>query len=162
MVGDYLKTQPANALKVKELAQQLMQILSRNSHHRDGGEPYKAAQRVTMLAYEIGAVPCWNCKSGKDRTGMLDAEIKREAISQHQGQPLSLPATPLDEKNQQLFQQVLLNGGNNEIQAYNTSASGNKVLINIPVSALKLSYDQRIGDTQVWKETQGLSRLVKG
>jgi len=162
MVGDYLKTQPANALKVNELAQQLMQILSRNSHHRDGGEPYKAAQRVTMLAYEIGAVPCWNCKSGKDRTGMLDAEIKREAISQHQGQPLSLPATPLDEKNQKLFQQVLLNGGNNEIQAYNTSASGNKVLKNIQVSALKLSYDQRIGDTQVWKETQGLSRLVKG
>lgn len=162
MVGDYLKTQPANAVKVNELAQQLIQILSSNSHHRDGGEPYKAAQRVTMLAYEIGAVPCWNCKSGKDRTGMLDAEIKREAISQHQGQPLSQPANPLDEKNQKIFQQVLLNGGNNEIQTYNTSAAGNKVLKNIQVSALKLSYDQRIGDTRVWKETQGLSRLVKG
>lgn len=54
-----------------------------------------------MLAYEIGAVPCWNCKSGKDRTGMLDAEIKREAINYHQGYRLSKPGAKLtnEEKN---------------------------------------------------------------
>ncbi|WP_390896453.1 inositol phosphate phosphatase SopB [Rouxiella badensis] len=46
------------------------------------------------------------------------------------------------------------------MQAQNTSASGNKVLKNIPLSAINLSYDARVGDHQVWKETQGLSKLV--
>jgi phosphatidylinositol-4,5-bisphosphate 4-phosphatase len=160
MVGAYLKSNPANAAKVLELTQQLQQIMANNAHHRDSGEPYKAPQRIAMLAYEIGAVPCWNCKSGKDRTGMLDAEIKREAISHHQGQPLSQPGKPLDANNKKIFQQVLIGGGNHEIQAQNTSASGNKVLKNIPLSAINLSYDARVGDHQVWKETQGLSKLV--
>ncbi|WP_455871804.1 inositol phosphate phosphatase SopB [Serratia proteamaculans] len=161
MVGEYLKSRPKNHPKVMALSQQLKQILINKSHHHDGGEPYKAAQRVAMLAYEIGAVPCWNCKSGKDRTGMLDAEIKREAVSQHQGSPLNKPGIPLSNNDKKLFQQVLLNGGNSEVQAYNTGVAGNKVLKKLPLSALNLSYHERIDNRKVWEEGQGLSGLVK-
>ncbi|CNI25630.1 Inositol phosphate phosphatase sopB [Yersinia aldovae] len=159
MVGKYLASTPTNGDKVRALSQQLKQILVHNSHHRDGGEPYKAAQRVAMLAYEIGAVPCWNCKSGKDRTGMLDAEIKREVVSQHQGLPLSKPGQALSNSDKKLFQQVLVNGGNSEVQIYNTGAAGNQVLKKLPI--LNLSYGERIGNNEVWNEAQGLSRLVR-
>ncbi len=64
---------------VNTLARQLM-IFENNQHHKDGGEPYKLAQRLAMLAHEIDAVPA-RIVSGKDRTGMMDSEIKREIIS---------------------------------------------------------------------------------
>jgi phosphatidylinositol-4,5-bisphosphate 4-phosphatase len=56
---------------------------------------------------------------------------------------------------------VLLNGGNSEVQAYNTGVAGNKVLKKLPLSALNLSYHERIDNRKVWEEGQGLSGLVK-
>lgn len=160
-VGEYLARSPSpgNADRVLQLSYQLQSIWTNKSHHHDGGEPYKAAQRAAMLAFEIGAVPCWNCKSGKDRTGMLDAEIKREAVRWHQHEAPSIPGSPLTKEEQTLLQQVLLRGGNAEIQTYNTGAPGNKVMNNMP--AMNLSYHQRVGDDDVWLQTQGFSGLVK-
>jgi phosphatidylinositol-4,5-bisphosphate 4-phosphatase len=161
MVGNYLKNNPVNGPKVLELSQQLRKIFTDKSHHHDGGEPYKAAQRIARLAYEIGAVPCWNCKSGKDRTGMMDAEIKREVISQHQGKPSSKPGSPHSKGDQELFQEVLAKGGNAEIQVYNTGVAGNKVIKFLPIPGMNLSYDERIGNSKILNDTQGLSPLVK-
>ncbi|MBP2197773.1 inositol phosphate phosphatase SopB [Pantoea cypripedii] len=161
MVGEYLKTHPENREKVIELCQQLKEIYNKKSHHYDGGEPYKAAQRMAMLAYEIGAVPAYNCKSGKDRTGMLDAEIKREVVSQHQGRPLSKPGNPLSEYDKKLFQKVLVSGGNAEVQKYNTGVAGNKVLKELPLSALNLSHHNRIGNRDTFEQVGGLSELAK-
>ncbi|UGA39435.1 hypothetical protein JOS77_08030 [Chromobacterium haemolyticum] len=162
-VGDYLAQNPANKKQVEIMAMQLQEIWAKQSHRSDGGEPYKAAQRVAMLAFEIGgAVPCWNCKSGKDRTGMLDAEIKREAIAQHQRHVPSQPEAALDEDMRKLFGKVLTQGGNLEVQAYNTGAPGNKVMKQLPFgSLLNLSYSQRIGDANAWLQAQGLSTLLK-
>ncbi|WP_158228999.1 type III secretion system effector inositol phosphate phosphatase [Chitinimonas sp. BJB300] len=160
-VGEYLQDNPHNRDRVLELARQLKTIWADKSHHKDGGEPYKGAQRVAMLAFEIGAVSCSNCKSGKDRTGMLDAELKREAVAQHLGRGLSQPGSGLNETNRTLMQQVLLHSGNLEIQAYNTGAPGNKVMKTLPVSLLNLSYAKRIGNPEIWMQTQGLSGLVK-
>jgi phosphatidylinositol-4,5-bisphosphate 4-phosphatase len=158
-VGEYLKDNPNNQARVQELVRQLKAIWADKSHHRDDGEPYKAAQRVAMLAFEIGAVSCFNCKSGKDRTGMLDAELKREAIAQHQGRGLNQPGSPLEDVDRSLLQQVLMNGGNLEIQKYNTGAPGNKVMKSLPF--MNLSYAKRIGNPEVWMQTQGLSSIVK-
>lgn len=161
-VGDYLAQNPDNSGRVWQMAQQLKDIWARQSHRRDGGEPYKAAQRVAMLAFEIGAVPCWNCKSGKDRTGMLDAEIKREAIAQHQGHAPSRPEAARDAGMRELFGKVLTQGGNLEVQAYNTGAPGNKVMKQLPFgSLLNLSYARRVGDAAAWQQAQGLSTLLK-
>ncbi|MCU1760744.1 hypothetical protein NTD84_13575 [Pseudomonas sp. 14P_8.1_Bac3] len=160
MVGDYLRDDPDNKAKVLTLCRHLKQIFAENSHHHDGGDPYKAALRIVILAYEIGAVPLSNCKSGKDRTGMLDAEIKREVISLHQGHPLSEPGSPLGAVNKAIFQQVLINGGNSGVQSYNMGVEGNKVLVNRTLSSLNLSCEERIGNRAVFDEAQGLSRLV--
>ncbi|POB00635.1 type III secretion system effector inositol phosphate phosphatase [Chromobacterium sinusclupearum] len=160
-VGAYLAREPKpdNANRVWWLSRQLKAIWAAKAHRHDGGEPYKAAQRAALLAYEIGAVPCWNCKSGKDRTGMLDAELKREAVALHQGGGLAAPGARLESDEQQLLQQILLYGGNGEVQAYNTGASGNKVMKELP--ALNLSYQARVGNREVWDQAQGLSGLVK-
>ncbi|MCW2473679.1 inositol phosphate phosphatase SopB [Candidatus Symbiopectobacterium sp. NZEC151] len=168
-VGDYLAQHPTaeNAQKVRTLSQQLKAIWANKTHHRDGGEPYKAALRVALLANEIGAMPCWNCKSGKDRTGMLDAEIKREAVKMHQhdtgvmpqASSVSVPGRSLDSAEQQLLRTILLHGGNSEVQQYNTGVPGNKVAKPLP-GFLTLSTRQRIGDAFAFKNTQGLSELV--
>ncbi|KVD77993.1 hypothetical protein WS62_29645 [Burkholderia sp. ABCPW 14] len=160
-VGQYLTGRPENAERIRTMATQLKEIWAQHAHHKDGGEPYKAAQRVAMLAYEIGAVPCWNCKSGKDRTGMLDAEIKREAIAQHEGHLPSRPMAGLTESMKRLFRAVLLDGGNLEVQEKNTGAVGNKVLKTLPFrQLLNLSYAKRIGDAGVHQQARGLSSLV--
>ncbi|MGQ5523093.1 type III secretion system effector inositol phosphate phosphatase [Chitinimonas sp. PSY-7] len=160
-VGEYLRSDPPNKERVQELARQLKTIWAEKSHHKDGHEPYKAAERVASLTFEIGAVPCSNCKSGKDRTGMLDAELKRGAVTHHQGRGLSLPGTRLDQTNRELMQTVLKQSGNLEIQAYNTGAPGNKVMKNLALPIMNLSYRERIGSSDAWLQTQGLSGLVK-
>ncbi|VVO61528.1 inositol phosphate phosphatase SopB [Pseudomonas fluorescens] len=159
-VGEYLNRdpKPANAKRVELLSDQLKAVWAAKAHNRDGKEPYKAAQRAAMLAFEIGAVPCWNCKSGKDRTGMLDVELKREAVALHQNRGLIAPGSRLTKDQQRLLQQALLHGGNSEVQAYNTGAPGNKVMKDVP--AFGLSYRSRVGDDEVWNKAQGLSRLV--
>lgn len=117
-VGEYLAqdTTTENADRVVALSRQLKEIWAAKAHNRDGGEPYKAAERVAMLAYEIGAVPCWNCKSGKDRTGMLGAELYRAAVEKDQKMVLSPPGSPLTTDSQKLLQQALLHGGHLEVQ----------------------------------------------
>ncbi len=159
-VEEYLATQPENAQRVTELKQQIEAIWKDKLHHKDGNEPYKLAQRISMLAHEIKAVPCWNCKSGKDRTGMLDAEIKREAISLHQGMKSSLPGSIPDNEGRNIFQNVLLNSGNLEIQKMNTCGAGNKVLKNLWPDMINLSLRKRIGNSAVWASVKGLSSCV--
>lgn len=160
-VGEYLARdpKPKNAERVRILSRQLKEIWAAKTHRHDGGEPYKAAQRAALLAHEIGAVPCWNCKSGKDRTGMLDVELKREVVAIHQGKGLATPGERLTSDEQQLLQQILLHGGNGEVQAYNTGAPGNKVMKELP--AFNLSYKPRVGKPEVWDEAQGFSGSVK-
>lgn len=163
-VGHYLSEHPhaSNRHKVEELCQQIKEIWKKKSYRYDGNEPYKIAQRIAMLAYEIGAVPCWNCKSGKDRTGMLDAEIKREAINYHQGYSLSKPGAKLTNEEKKLFQGVLLHSGNKQVQEYNTGVAGNKVTKDLPfmLRPLALSYKTRIGDEVIRRQVQGFSSLV--
>jgi phosphatidylinositol-4,5-bisphosphate 4-phosphatase len=157
-VGHYLKNKPDNADKVRQLARQIRLIWQHQSHHQDEGEPYKAAQRIAMLTWEIGAVPCWNCKSGKDRTGMLDAELKREVISQHLGDVPTTPGAPLLPEQQSVLQTVLMEGGNMEVQAQNTGVGGNKVVKDLPF--MNLSLATRVGDASVWSQVKGLSAVV--
>ncbi|XBS68970.1 inositol phosphate phosphatase SopB [Acerihabitans sp. KWT182] len=145
-VGQYLAAKPKNAERVITLATQLKTILAQKTHHTDAGEPYKAAMRVALLSYEIGITPCWNCKSGKDRTGMLDVELKREAAAVYAGKAGN-GIGMLDAEGQRLMQAVLLNSGNLEIQRYNTGLTGNKVLNKKPADAIVgLSMRKRIGD----------------
>ncbi|ECD5486004.1 type III secretion system effector inositol phosphate phosphatase [Salmonella enterica subsp. enterica serovar Brijbhumi] len=159
-VGDWLAQYPDNYEAVNILARQIKDIWKNNLHHKDGGEPYKLAQRLAMLANEIDAVPAWNCKSGKDRTGMMDSEIKRETISLHQTHTLNAPGSLPDRSGQEIFQKVLLNSGNLEIQKQNTGGAGNKVMKNLSPEVLNLSYQKRVGDENIWQSVKGISSLI--
>ncbi|EDT0207540.1 type III secretion system effector inositol phosphate phosphatase [Salmonella enterica] len=159
-VGDWLSQYPDNYKVVNILARQIKDIWKNNLHHKDGGEPYKLAQRLAMLANEIDAVPAWNCKSGKDRTGMMDSEIKRETISLHQTHTLNAPGSLPDRSGQEIFQKVLLNSGNLEIQKQNTGGAGNKVMKNLSPEVLNLSYQKRVGDENIWQSVKGISSLI--
>ncbi|HCL5350956.1 TPA: type III secretion system effector inositol phosphate phosphatase [Salmonella enterica subsp. salamae serovar [1],40:z35:e,n,x,z15] len=159
-VGNWLAQYPDNYEVVNRLARQIKDIWKNNLHHNDGGEPYKLAQRLAMLANEIDVVPAWNCKSGKDRTGMMDSEIKREIISLHQTHTLSTPGSLPDASGQKIFQKVLLNSGNLEIQKQNTGGAGNKVMKNLSPEVLNLSYQKRVGDENIWQSVKGISSLI--
>lgn len=159
-VGDWLAQYPNNYKVVNILARQIKDIWKNNLHHKDGGEPYKLAERLAMLANEIDAVPAWNCKSGKDRTGMMDSEIKREIICLHQTHTLNAPGSLPDRSGQEIFQKVLLNSGNLEIQKQNTGGAGNKVMKILSPEVLNLSYQKRVGDENIWQSVKGISSLI--
>lgn len=161
-VGKYLAEGHANAPRVLALANELKHILASKSHHSDKGEPYKAAMRVALLSNEMGIMPCWNCKSGKDRTGIMDAEIKLELAGRH----LHLNTGSSDNLNmtgQRLMQAVMLNSGNKEVQRYNTGVAGNKSLKKswlVKFILGELSLRKRIGSEKIADWVKGLSHLV--
>ncbi|MCC7006309.1 MAG: hypothetical protein IT497_06670 [Ottowia sp.] len=166
-VGEYLQKNPGahNTYRVITLAEQLREIWTKKLHHTDGGEPYKAVQRIALLSHEIGVRPCWNCKSGKDRGSWAGGEIGREAVAMSQSKH-GLP-TPLGQllpqAQQQLLRDITLRQGPLN-QTANTGAPGNKVIKHGLLQWLigPLSFTKRIGNNRgVSDEIQGLSTLIK-
>jgi phosphatidylinositol-4,5-bisphosphate 4-phosphatase len=137
------------------------QICQENLHKKDAGEPYKLAQRIALLSQLIGVVPCYNCKSGKDRMGMLDSEIKRESVRLFRHNKPSKLGKPLSNEQQAVFRKVLANGGNLEIQEMNTGAPGNKVLKKFSSFGNSLTLGERIGDRNSFRLAKGASRSVQ-
>jgi hypothetical protein len=107
---------------------------------KEGGS-YKMAARVANLAFLIGCKVHFNCKSGKDRTGLMDVESKylalrleEEAKELQKNNQLNLPnvqtssalkyihATPPEN-----YQKLLFQSGNLEMQQYNTGGQGYKI-----------------------------------
>jgi phosphatidylinositol-4,5-bisphosphate 4-phosphatase len=163
-VGKYLVTQPDNDRKaeVMTLARELKQIIHYKLHHSDGGEPYKAAMRVVLLTSAIKLMPCYNCKSGKDRTGMLDVEIKRYLASNYKQTKENRIGLP-DESGMKLMQKLMVASGNAEVQEYNTSVAGSKTLAQNKILRFlfgELSLSKRIGNDNVVKMARGLSDYV--
>lgn len=167
-VGAFLKDRPeddAQAILAKKLVAQIREIWENKSHRSDGGEPYKLAVRVVVLANAIGVVPAWNCKSGKDRTGVLDTEAKMllaqlEQTDQTSPAPRELGAT-FSSDDQALYRGMLAHTGSLEIQQYNTGLEGNKVLEERH-ALIKLSIaKERIGDEEFGALMSGFSILAK-
>ena len=84
------------------------------------------AARIAVLANLIGAVPCWNCKSGKDRTGEMDVECKFLSTLIARGEDIPAPGAPPTKDQQSLFRAIALEGGNFEVQKANTGFEGFK------------------------------------
>ncbi len=171
-VQRYLASNPNNHARVRSLSAEIKRIWAKRGHHSDGGDPYKMATRIAMLSYEIGIIPCWNCKSGKDRTGWMDTEIKYAAVS-HSLNSRQLNTGNLNighmtgdllaPQNQELLQAVALNSGNQKIQEYNTGAPGNKCFKKGNFFSrffANLSLRHRIGNHHTVDVIKGLSDLV--
>ena len=69
--------------QIKELATQIKDIWQSESYKKNDGDIYKLQSRIALLSYKVGATAMWNCKSGKDRTSHMDAEVKALATRMH-------------------------------------------------------------------------------
>ena len=83
--------------------------------------------RLAVLAELLGVNVAFNCKSGKDRTGELDAEIKHFKLQMRlTGKVPDYKRTRTPEEARQ-FYQVVTNSGNFEMQSLNTGYRGYKL-----------------------------------
>lgn len=113
-------------LAAQKLFRQLTDILANEDERTDGHDAYKAAARVAVLTSLLDGVPCWNCKSGKDRTGELDVECKFLATLIARGHDIPEPGAALTDEQKSLFRTIALEAGNHEMQEYNTGIAGYK------------------------------------
>jgi phosphatidylinositol-4,5-bisphosphate 4-phosphatase len=91
------------------------------------------------------------CKSGKDRGGMADVEIKAMTIINDMGGSVK-PDTPLDEKDRAIYNTVLTSSGQDRVQQLNTGLPGSKNAEDLHV---------RIGDPHATEYAQGLGSQAK-
>ena len=121
---------PAQPATKRTYAQTLLnqcdQVMQAKGERKDSHDAYKVAARIAVLANLIGNVPCWNCKSGKDRTGEMDVECKFLSTLIARGETIPDPGVPLTQGQQGLFRAIALEGGNFEVQKANTGFGGYK------------------------------------
>ncbi|MCW7554006.1 tyrosine-protein phosphatase [Endozoicomonas gorgoniicola] len=137
---------------VQDLSRQIKDIYRKGRHHHEHKDAYKLAARVALLTHKLGGVPLINCKSGKDRTGMLDAEIKFLTARIAENGAVPEPG-PLAQGEKTLFREILLKSGNHEVQEMNVGVRGYK-------TERITSIDERVGDKEVREEVRGLSKMV--
>ena len=110
----------------RTLLQQCQRIFETKGERKDNNDAYKLAARIAVLSYLIGNVPCWNCKSGKDRTGEMDVECKFLATLIARGESIPEPGARLTKSQKELFRSIALEGGNFDVQKMNTGLAGFK------------------------------------
>ena len=142
------------ARAIRNLIRQINSIDQRKTYSSDGHEAYKMASRIAVLTYLLGGVPAWNCKSGKDRTGMMDVECKFLATLAVLGTDIPEPGAQLNAEQKMLYRNLLLQSGNHEMQKYNTGIAGYK-LEGVG------SITERIGDIASQRMFLGASKIVK-
>lgn len=139
---------------IQDLSHQVTTMLKDGLHHSAGTEPYKLPVRLLALANECDASPAFNCKSGKDRTGQLDVEIKDfyTSLNVNDGQVREINHRRTEAENlnlKTLFEQ----GGGREIQKYNTGIPGSKVDLKVFYNLFQFTSDKI-------DELKGLSKWV--
>ena len=121
------KTADANARAAAlALFNQCRNVFVLKDERTDSHDAYKVAARLAVLSQLIGKVPCWNCKSGKDRTGEMDVECKFLSVLIARGEDIPKPGAKLTEEQKGLFRAIALQGGNFEIQKMNVGVAGFK------------------------------------
>lgn len=160
-----LRQLQARQARIGTLVQQIRQIVTADegsdlSHHRAGHEPYKLASRLVLLVSELGLVPAFNCKSGKDRTGQLDVEVK-DLIAHWEmsGQPRPINHARSDTEAANLatlFEQ----GGGLEIQRDNTGLPGSKLNTQAALQVLRRALGDGSKDRSLKQDIAGLSKWV--
>ena len=121
------KTADANAKSAAfTLFLQCKNVLQLKGERVDSHDAYKVAARLAVLSQLIGKVPCWNCKSGKDRTSEMDVECKFLSVLIARGEKIPEPGAKLTAEQKGLFRAIALQGGNFEVQKMNVGVAGFK------------------------------------
>ncbi|MBL8794240.1 MAG: hypothetical protein JNM56_10060 [Planctomycetia bacterium] len=116
-----------NLAIVEKLAKQIAQIWDSSSYESQGKEPYKMVSRLAVLTHKMGDDPAFNCKSGKDRTGQLDAEAKLLVTQIEEDGDVPEPDHEPTEREKRNRYNGALNFGNHEMQELNTGHMGFKL-----------------------------------
>ena len=151
------RNSPAEAAKLRaceQIFRQLNAIMNGKTYKNDHNEAYKAPARIAVLAHLLGGVPAWNCKSGKDRTSVMDVECKFIATLVAMGKPVPEPGAQLTPEQIALHRELFLQAGNLELQEYNTGVAGYKSLTEVSSNVT------RTGKGYI-DYAKGLSKAVK-
>ena len=110
-------------------AQNAKAIWREGSYNKGGQDPYKMVSRLGMVINAMGETLAFNCKSGKDRTGQLDAELKYLTTlnASPSGESLPEPVAPATPELRQMRSDFTLGTGNLEMQRLNTGLPGFKL-----------------------------------
>ena len=173
-LGKYLRNpslSPADKKKVFVLAHEI-NILMQNGNFRNKKiDAFELPARLALLNDMIGNVCCYNCKSGKDRTGHMDIITKQLAVkltkldndaltpNEYLTNSSSIMrvldgrtyATDADVQN---FDQLVKNSGNLEVHQMNTGLKGSKVN-DMP------GVINHLGSAELFKFYGGASKYVK-
>jgi hypothetical protein len=152
---------------IKELSDQIAAIWEDGSYREAGNEPYKLASRVALLSHLLGGGTVFNCKSGKDRTAQLDAEVKFLAF-QIRTSNGKVPKPDRKRTNLEKIQFatfIFFDESRRKMQEFNTGYGGSK-LVDQP--ALYGNFIPSTGDTKYSKKNMaatikqflGLSKAV--
>ena len=124
---EQIDTLEKNAHTLDQAARDVKTIWENKDYRRGGGDPYKMVSRLALVSHLMGETPLFNCKSGKDRTGQLDAEVKFLATvaDEQRGR------IPSVDRNMEVWRSArsdfTLNTGNLEMQQLNTGLPGYKL-----------------------------------
>ena len=158
LVGTYLRTHPdlsyEHTEKIQTLISQIRDLYASGSHRNADKDPYALPARIALLADMCGFTSCYNCKSGKDRTSQMDAEIKALAVQLQTG-ALAHPTETSATEHRNALRVMMMNAGNHEIQALNTGLGGYNVPVSGNVNKLK-------GLTDIFNNDQEISTFKGG
>ena len=108
-------------------ARQAKAIWASNDYRAGGGDPFKMVSRLALVGHLMGETPLFNCKSGKDRTGQLDAEVKFLATAADENGGRVPPPDESMETWRPVRNDFVFNTGNLEMQRLNTGLPGYKL-----------------------------------
>jgi phosphatidylinositol-4,5-bisphosphate 4-phosphatase len=122
---------------IEELTEQIWGLQADERYKKVNNDPYKFPPRILLLAHLLGNVACFNCKSGKDRTGMVDIEIKallqtiNRNIAQRDAGGEGKTLVPQydarrDDQAKAAFAELHQWGGGQHVSRANTGLMGNK------------------------------------
>ena len=122
--------------KARKLKKQIEEACGPANYEKISGNPYAVGARVIILAKYMGFSVHYHCKSGKDRTGMMDIEVKflldkiarayRKHGSKFKAPPLRLEDETVHSK--RIRSRIALRGGNMEVARANTGEHGLKTV----------------------------------
>ena len=137
--------QGPNKAKVNALMSQINEIWESESYKRAGTDPAKLPARILALSYLLGFKTAFNCKSGKDRTGVLDIEAKFLLTELELTGTLPTPDQQLTPDQQSRYAELVRHSGNYEVQACNTGgAPGYKI-----DRVMRSIYAKRVGEENI-------------
>ena len=121
------ETTRKQAILLRQTATQVKDIWRGGSFRRGGREPYKMVSRLALMSHLMGETTLYNCKSGKDRTGQLDAEVKYLASVANTTWQIPTPEAAHTDESRRMRTNFALNTGNHEVQQMSTGLKGYKL-----------------------------------